>query len=159
MTPTLSTFCSHWVITEGPLTVATLPQTWGIVTIMAWSTRNCHLNTLFLNLTAIGPITRGSKHLNLTTLIWHQSRGPMSVMIPKHSYEKGLKMSENQSQECYEECCKGTESTCHWIAFDVYGTFSIVDNVPEFRKSSSVNFIRIKDSRPSKAVVSRNALK
>ena len=43
--------------------------------------------------------------------------------------------------------------------FDVYGTFSIVDNVPEFRKSSSVNFIRIKDSRPSKAVVSRNALK
>ena len=106
----------------------------------------------------MGPITRGSKHLNLTALIWHQSRGPMPVMIPKHSScEKGL--SENQSQECYEVCCKGTESTCHWIMFDVYGTFSIVDNVPEFRKSSSVNFIRIKDSRPSKAVVSRNALK
>ena len=49
-------------------------------------------------------------------------------------------------------CCKGTESTCHLIAFDVYGTFSIVDNVPEFRKSSSVNFYKdqglaaIKDS-------------
>ena len=125
---------------------------------MAWCLLNCHLNTLFLNSTAMGPITRGSKHLNLTALIWHQSRGPMPVMIPKHSFcEKGL--SENQCQECYEVCCKGTESTCHWIMFDVYGTFSIVDNVPEFRKSSSVNFIRIKDSRPSKAVVSRNALK
>ena len=107
--PTLSTFCSHWVITEGPLTLATLPQTWGIVTIMTWSLRNCHLNTLFLNSTAIGPITRGSKHLNLTALIWHQSRSHgscdshraydnMTLQWITLSCKKGLRISESESR-------------------------------------------------------------